>query len=89
MKLNLGRDSEDQDLCLNFSKQNSTLGSVVPLAMFNYIFKSRLNGNSTAVYLRSSLCKIPSFSGGGGLQKGNLMRGSVELERIPGIPKLA
>ena len=38
-----------------------------------------------AVYLCSSLCKIPSFSGGGGLQKGNLMRGSVELERIPGF----
>ena len=48
-----------------------------------------MNGNSVAVYLCPSLCKIPSFSGGGGLQKGNLMRGSVELERIPGIPKLA
>ena len=37
----LSRDSEDefdQDLCLNlqydFGKMNSTLGSVVPLAMF-------------------------------------------------------
>ena len=45
-------------------------------------------GNSLAVYLCPSLCKIPSFSGGGCLQKGNLMRGSVELERIPEIPKL-
>ena len=25
----------DQDLCLNFGKQNSTLGSVVPLAIFD------------------------------------------------------
>ena len=38
LKLMLGRDSEDkfdQDLCLNFD-MNSTLGSVVPLAMFLY-----------------------------------------------------
>ena len=37
LKLMLGRDSEDkfdQDLCLNFD-MNSTLGSVVPLAMFS------------------------------------------------------
>ena len=38
LKLILGRDSEDkfdQDLCLNFD-MNSTLGSVVPLAMFTF-----------------------------------------------------
>ena len=46
---------------------------------------SVVTGDSLAVYLCPSLCKIPSFSGGGCLQKGNLMRRSVELERIPGI----
>ena len=29
----------DQDLCKNFGKQNSTLGSVVPLAMFYSSFR--------------------------------------------------
>ena len=40
----LGRDSEDEDLCKNFDDkrsyfgmQNSTLGSVLPLAMFVFI----------------------------------------------------
>ena len=39
----------DQDLCLNFGKQNSTLGSVVPLAMFD----SSLTTDSV---IASSLC---------------------------------
>ena len=39
MKLNLGRDSEamfGRDFEFYFVKMNSTLGSVVPLAMFDY-----------------------------------------------------
>ena len=45
LKLMLGQDSEDkfdQDLCLNFD-MNSTLGSVVPLAMF---YKKMMNQNA-------------------------------------------
>ena len=44
MKSMLGRDSEDEDLCKNFDdkrsyfgRQNSTLRSVVPMAMFVFI----------------------------------------------------